>query len=243
MRVAIYARVSTDNHQTPENQLIELRTWCGRAGHTVVAEYVDRESGSTDDRPRFKALFEAAHRREFDLVVFWALDRFSREGMRKTVEHLTRLHSCGVGFHSYVEPYLTSENEMIRDILLAVMSTLAKQDRIRIVERIRAGIQRARLHGTRSGRPIGGRFVQPEKEKMVAEALLKRDRGMQKIARDIGVGVSVVQRIKRELNGEMKPFDEGQRRRLISRGQRGKKRGPLSEEHKEKIRASLMAKG
>jgi DNA invertase Pin-like site-specific DNA recombinase len=208
MRVAIYARVSTDKspddrkRQDPENQLIELRSWCARAGHEIVDEYVDRESGATDRRPRFKAMYEDAHRRKFDLVLFWALDRFSREGMKKTVEYLQKLASCGVGFHSYVEPFLTSENEMIRDILLAVMSALAKQDRVRIVERVKAGLHRARLHGTRSGRPIGGQRIPAKKEKEVAAALLKGDRGMQKIARDLSVGVSVVQRVKAQLRGQ-----------------------------------------
>jgi DNA invertase Pin-like site-specific DNA recombinase len=79
---------------------------------------------------------------------------------------------------------------------------LAKQDRVRIVERGEAGLQRARLHGTRSGRPIGGQRVPANKEKEVAAALLKGDRGMQKIARELSVGVSVAQRVKAQLRGQ-----------------------------------------
>jgi DNA invertase Pin-like site-specific DNA recombinase len=82
MRVAIYARVSTeDKGQDPENQLGELRTWCANAGHTIAHEYIDRESGrkGVHMRRQFAALFEDAHRRKFDCVLFWALDRFSRE--------------------------------------------------------------------------------------------------------------------------------------------------------------------
>ncbi len=208
MRAAIYARVSTDRapsdpkRQDPENQLLQLRTWCERAGHEIVAEYVDRESGNSDNRPRFRALLDDAHRRLFDLVVFWALDRFSREGMRKTFEHIQRLEACGVRFHSYTEPFLTTENEMTRDLLLAIMAALAKQDRIRIVERIKAGLQRARLHGTRSGRPIGGQKISAKKEREVAVALRKGDRGMRKIARELRVGVSVVQRVKSQLRAK-----------------------------------------
>lgn len=208
MRAAIYARVSTDKapndpkRQDPENQLIQLRTWCERAGHEIVAEYVDRESGSSDNRPRFRTLLDDAHRRLFDLVVFWALDRFSREGMRKTFEHIQRLEACGIRFHSYTEPFLTTENEMTRDLLLAIMAALAKQDRVRIVERIKAGLQRARLHGTRSGRPIGGQKISAKKEREVAAALRRGDRGMRKIARELHVGVSVVQRVKSQLRAK-----------------------------------------
>src|ERR1700750_220536 len=101
MRIAIYARVSTDKKgQDPENQLRELRAWCASAGHEIAREYIDRESGrkGTDQRKQFAALFEDAHRRRFDCVLFWALDRFTREGMIPTINYLQRLASYGVGF-------------------------------------------------------------------------------------------------------------------------------------------------
>jgi DNA invertase Pin-like site-specific DNA recombinase len=104
MRVAIYARVSTiDKGQDPENQLRELRTWCAHSGHTITGEYVDHETGrqGAGKRKQFAALFEDAAKRKFDAVLFWALDRFSREGMAQTIEHLQRLNSYGVSFHSY----------------------------------------------------------------------------------------------------------------------------------------------
>src|SRR5207244_9394317 len=83
----------------------------------------------------------------------WALDRLSREGMVTTVGYLQRLAAAGVAFHSYSEPALCSENEMVRDIVLAVMSSLAKVERARISERTKAGLQRVRAKGTRLGRP------------------------------------------------------------------------------------------
>jgi DNA invertase Pin-like site-specific DNA recombinase len=84
MRIAIYARVSTDDKgQDPENQLAQLRQWCLAAGHQIIDEYIDYESGrkGADKRKAFAALSDDAHRRRFDCVVFWALDRFSREGI------------------------------------------------------------------------------------------------------------------------------------------------------------------
>jgi DNA invertase Pin-like site-specific DNA recombinase len=106
MRVAIYARVSTDDKgQDPENQLRELRAWCINSGHVIFREYVEHESGrkGADRRKQFAALFDDAAKRKFDCVLFWALDRFSREGMAQTIAHLQRLVSHGVVFHSCTE--------------------------------------------------------------------------------------------------------------------------------------------
>src|SRR5215510_6713392 len=175
MRIAIYARVSTDDKgQDPENQLRQLRQWCATAGHEIAHEYIDRESGrkGTKDRKQFAALFEDAHKRKFDCVLFWALDRFTREGMVPTIMHLQRLAGCGVGFHSYTEPHLATDNELVRNILLALLASLAKVESQKIGERTRAGMARARAQGKRIGRPA------------LAPAL------QQKIAKQLGKGLS-----------------------------------------------------
>jgi len=154
MRVAIYARVSTDDRgQDPENQLAQLRQWAQSAGHTIVEEYVDLESGRSAKRKAFARLFDDAHRRRFDCVVFWALDRFSREGMVPTIMHLQRLAGYGVGFHSYTEAHLATDNELVRNILLALLASLAKVEAQKISERTKAGMARARAKGKRIGRP------------------------------------------------------------------------------------------
>jgi DNA invertase Pin-like site-specific DNA recombinase len=156
MRVAIYARVSTDDKgQDPENQLGELRAWCAAAGHTINREFVDYESGrkGADRRKQFAALFDDAAKRKFDCVLFWALDRFSREGMAQTIIHLQRLSSYDIAFHSYSEPHLATDNELVRNILLALLSSLAKVEAQKISERTRAGMARAKAKGMRIGRP------------------------------------------------------------------------------------------
>jgi DNA invertase Pin-like site-specific DNA recombinase len=156
MRVAIYARVSTDDRgQDPENQLTELRGWAANAGHTVSREYVDYESGrkGAERRKQFGALFDEAAKRKFDCVLFWALDRFSREGMVQTIIYLQRLSSYGVGFHSYTEAHLATDNELVRNILLALLSSLAKVEAQKIGERTKAGMARAKEKGIKIGRP------------------------------------------------------------------------------------------
>ena len=81
--VALYARVSTKDRQDTENQLCELRAYCIKRGWAVAGEYVEQESGQLADRSAVKELFQHAHQLRFDTVLFWALDRFSREGGAK----------------------------------------------------------------------------------------------------------------------------------------------------------------
>ena len=155
MRTAIYARVSTaDKGQEVENQLAELRRFAALQGWTVYAEYIDHETGKHADRPRFRALFNDASQRRFDVVLFWALDRFTREGALEALQHLNLLGSYRVGFRSFTEPYLDSCG-IFKDAVIAILGTIAKQERLRISQRVRAGLERARTNGTRSGRGIG----------------------------------------------------------------------------------------
>jgi len=152
MKIAVYARVSTDKQDT-ENQLVQLRDFAAKQDWQIIREYVDCESGSKSDRTQFQAMFADASRRKFDLVLFWALDRLSREGVYQTLEHLNRLESYGVGFRSFTEPYFDSCG-VFKDAVIAIMATLAKQERVKRAERTRAGLARVRAAGRRLGRPV-----------------------------------------------------------------------------------------
>jgi DNA invertase Pin-like site-specific DNA recombinase len=151
MRIAIYSRVSTDK-QDNVNQLVQLREFAKKQKWTVVHEYVDVESGSKADRKEFLAMFNDASKRRFDLVLFWALDRLSREGVLETLQHLNRLESYGVAYRSFTESYFDSCG-VFRDVIISVAATLAKQERIRRSERTRAGLAIARAKGKVLGRP------------------------------------------------------------------------------------------
>jgi len=152
-RIALYARVSKKHSkQDSENQLAQLRTFAASQNWTIVHEYVDRATGKHSDREQFQRLFEDASQRKFDLVLFWSLDRFSREGVKETLDHLQRLSSYGVGYRSFTEQYLDSCG-IFKDAVLAILAVIAKQERIRISERVTAGLERARKSGSVIGRP------------------------------------------------------------------------------------------
>ncbi len=152
-RTAIYARVSTrERGQDTQNQLRQLHEFAARQGWAVIHEFVDHESGSTDDREQFQAMFQAASRREFDVLFFWSLDRFSREGVFETLTHLNRLTGYGVCYRSFTEQWFDSCG-IFRDAVISIMATLAKQERVRISERTKAGLERARREGKTLGRP------------------------------------------------------------------------------------------
>src|SRR5215472_16695326 len=99
MKIALYARVNKrHSKQDTESQLAQLREFAQAQKWTIVHEYMDRATGKHRYREQFQRLFEDASRRKFDLVLFWSLDRFSREGVRETLNHLQRLSTSGVGF-------------------------------------------------------------------------------------------------------------------------------------------------
>lgn len=150
----IYARCSTRDQET-ENQLSQLRDYAKKQDWQVVDEIIDVCSGgkSSKEREGLDKVFQKAHRKEFDVLLFWALDRFSREGSRKTIAYLTILDDYGVAWHSFTEQYLSSLG-IFKDCIISLLSTLAKQEKIRISERTKAGLERTRrVNGTRLGRP------------------------------------------------------------------------------------------
>lgn len=152
-RVALYSRVSTrDRGQDVENQLAQLRTFAAHQGWTIVHEYVDHESGKTSDRAQFQRLFADASQGRFDILLFWSLDRLTREGVFPTLQHLTRLTGYGIQWRSYTEQYLDSTG-IFRDAVIGILATIARQERLRISERTKAGLERARRQGKTLGRP------------------------------------------------------------------------------------------
>lgn len=161
MKVALYARVSLDESaddkrfQDPENQLAPLREWARAQGFEVVGEYVDRRSGADPSREQFRALLQDAMMRKFSTILVWKLDRFSREPMSVMVSRVQQLRERGISLKSLTESWFdTSKDNPMSDLILAVMSWAAAEERRKISERTKAGIARRRNIGQwRGGRP------------------------------------------------------------------------------------------
>ena len=179
MRAALYLRVSTKprpgsavREQTVENQRLKLTDFAKAMDWTVVAEYANEESGASATRPQFSAMIDAASRREFDCVLVWSLDRFSREGIGETYAYLSKLASYKVAFRSFTESFLDTTGDF-GDLMVALFAFFASFERKRIIERTKAGLDRARVKGTKSGKAIGRPKLVVDRSK----AMRLRDKG------------------------------------------------------------------
>lgn len=201
LRVAIYSRVSSaeakkkannEKRQHVENQLRDLRRFAKGQGWDVVHEYIDHESGLKSERQEFKNLLGAASRHEFDVVLFWALDRFSREGTKKTLAYLNQLESYNVGFRSFTEQYLDSTG-MFKDAVIGILAAVANMESVRRGDRVRAGMERARAQGKRVSRPS----LLDAKKKQILK-LSRGDMSLRQIAAEVGVSHTTVATVVRE---------------------------------------------
>jgi DNA invertase Pin-like site-specific DNA recombinase len=203
MKAAIYARVSTaDGRQDTENQLVELRRFATTQSWEIAGEYIDHESGGRGDREHFQRMFQDASQRRFDLLLVWALDRLTREGVPETFDYIKRLASHGVQFVSFTEEHFRTTGPA-GELMIAVAAWIAKQERMRIFERVRAGLSRARAQGTRSGKPVGRPRVVFDRGKAVE--LRNARKSWREIARECGVGVTTVRRACRSVVPDSNP--------------------------------------
>lgn len=151
MKVAIYARVSTDYGQNPETQLLPLRQLSAARGWQIHREYIDQaQSGMKASRPALDDLMRDARRRAFDAVVVWRFDRFARS-LKHLVLALEEFDSLGIQFISQQEQIDTSTP--MGKAMFAIIGAMAELERNLIVDRVKAGIARRRAEGL----PVGGR--------------------------------------------------------------------------------------
>jgi DNA invertase Pin-like site-specific DNA recombinase len=187
-RAALYLRISTlDQH--PETQLHDLRQLAGQRGFEIVQEYTDRISGVRASRPALDEMMAAVRRGELDVVLVWACDRLARS-VRHFLEVLDELNHLGVEFVSFREQ-LDTGGPLGRAVVV-ILGAIAELERNLIIERVRAGMRRAKLEG----RPIG------RKPLKIDRAALLADRGLgyslSKLARIYGISRSSVARVLKQ---------------------------------------------
>lgn len=147
-RAALYLRVSTlDQH--PETQLHDLRTLAQQRGFEIVAEYTDKISGAKARRPGLDELLYNARRHRFDVVLVWAFDRLARS-VRHFLEVLDELNHLQIEFISFREN-IDSGGPLGRAVVI-IVGAIAELERNLIIERVRAGMRRAKLEGRHIGR-------------------------------------------------------------------------------------------
>jgi DNA invertase Pin-like site-specific DNA recombinase len=152
MRAAIYARTSTDDgRQELENQTRELRAYATQMGWTIVVEYLDQISGRKANRPQFQQALEDARKRRYDVLLFWSMDRLSREGALKTLLTLNTLTEYGVKYRSLQEAYIDTLGPF-GDAVIGLIATVAKMEAERTSARVKAGLARVRAQGVQLGR-------------------------------------------------------------------------------------------
>lgn len=158
----IYARVSVAGKQETLNQIRQLKEFTKKQRWKLYAVLQDEESGATAGRSAFQEVFTLASQKKYDVLLFWSLDRLTREGALATLRYLDQLTQYGVAFRSFTQQYIDSLGPF-RDSIVAILADLAAQERQVISARTKAGLQRAVEQGKKLGRPT---VDVPEDEKL-----------------------------------------------------------------------------
>ena len=187
-RAAVYLRVSTlDQH--PETQLHDLRQMSVQRGYQIVGEFTDRISGTKAKRPGLNQLMTGVRRGRFDVVLVWASDRIARS-VKHFLEVLDELNRLNVEFVSFREQIDTGGP--LGRAIVVIIGAIAELERNLIVERVRAGMRRARLEGRHIGRnPL-----------VLDHAAIQQDRqrgqSIREIAKSHRVSTATIQRVLRK---------------------------------------------
>ena len=194
-RAAVYTRVSSlDQH--PETQSLDLHQMAAQRGYEIVQEYVDRISGAKAKRPGLDQMMADARRGHFDVVLVWASDRIARS-VKHFLEVLDELNRLNIEFASFREQIDTGGP--LGRAVVVIIGAIAELERSLIIERVRAGMRRARLEGTHIGRnPLA-----VDREAIRQERC--QGRSLRQIAKGHRISTATVQRVLREQEPSPRP--------------------------------------
>ena len=187
-RAALYMRVSSlDQH--PETQLYDLRQMAAQRGYEIVHEYTDRISGARARRPGLDNLMRDARHGRFDVVLVWASDRIARS-VKHFLEVLDELNRLQIEFVSFREQIDTGGP--LGRAIVVIIGAVAELERNLIIERVRAGMRRARLEG----RHIGRRPLELDREAIVRDH--RHGQSLGQLARNYSVSRTTIHRVLHE---------------------------------------------
>ena len=187
-RAALYMRVSTlDQH--PETQLYDLKQMAQQRGYEIVREYTDRISGAKARRPGLDEMMRDARRGHFDVVLVWASDRIARS-VRHFLEVLDELNRLNVEFVSFRESIDTGGP--LGRAVVVIIGAIAELERNLIVERVRAGMRRARFEG----RHIGRKPLELDRPAILRDR--ERGQSLGQLAKSHGISRTTVHRVLRQ---------------------------------------------
>ena len=184
-RAVLYMRVSSlDQH--PETQLHDLRQMAAQRGYEVIHEYTDRISGAKARRPGLDEMMRDARRGRFDVILVWASDRIARS-VKHFLEVLDELNHLNIEFVSFREQIDTAGP--LGRAIVVIIGAIAELERNLIVERVRAGMRRARLEG----RHIGRQPVTVDREAIHSQRC--QGQSLRQIARCHRISTATVRRV------------------------------------------------
>jgi DNA invertase Pin-like site-specific DNA recombinase len=192
-RAALYSRVSTYD-QNPQTQILDLRQMAAQRSYVIVKEYTEKISGTKAKRPGLDAMMADARRGQFDVVMTWACDRIARS-TRHFLEVLGELNRISVEFVSFRESIDTAGP--LGRAIVVIIGCIAELERSLIIERVRAGMRRARLEGRQIGRnPL-----------VLDNLAIQRDRehgqSLRQIAKGHSISTATVQRVLRKPSAQI----------------------------------------
>lgn len=189
MKIALYARVSTDG-QDPEVQLQALRMHAHQRGWDIVEEFVDHGySGAKEKRPAVDRMMKAAWAGNFQAVLVWRFDRFARS-VKHLISALEKFRSLNISFVSLQEQFDTSTP--MGQAMFTIIGAMAQLERDIIRERVKAGLDRAKARGIRLGRPVAS--AKPDQ----VLVLHRQGLALPEIAKELRCSRSTVKRRLRE---------------------------------------------
>jgi DNA invertase Pin-like site-specific DNA recombinase len=187
-RAALYMRVSTlDQH--PETQLYDLRQMAQQRGYQIVEEYTDTISGARARRPGLDQMMRDARRGRFDVLLVWASDRIARS-VKHFLDVLDELNRLNIEFISFREQIDTGGP--LGRAVVVIIGAIAELERNLIIERVRAGMRRARLEG----RHIGRKPLELDRTAILRDR--QRGQSLGQLAKSYSVSRATINRVLRE---------------------------------------------